>query len=79
LVPYEEGQALRRLQANEVGVIFIAMHGEFGEDGTVQGLRESVGIPYTGFGVLASALGMDKPRSLAMFREAGLSVPDFLR
>ena len=41
-------------------VVFIAMHGPFGEDGTVQGLLELTGFPYTGAGVLASALGMDK-------------------
>jgi len=57
--------------------VFIAMHGKYGEDGTVQGLLESLGIPYTGSGILASALGMDKPRSSAIFRDAGLNVPDF--
>jgi len=58
-------------------VIFIALHGAYGEDGTVQGLLETLGVPYTGSGVLASALGMDKPRSLAVFREAGLRAPEF--
>ena len=60
-----------------IDVAFIAMHGRFGEDGTVQALLETFGIPYTGSGVLASALGMDKPRSLLIFRQAGLSAPDF--
>jgi D-alanine-D-alanine ligase len=46
-------------------VVFIAMHGPFGEDGTVQGMLEMIGIPYTGAGVLASAIGMDK----SMFRK----------
>ncbi len=50
---------------NRADVVFIAMHGPFGEDGTVQGLLEMIGIPYTGAGVLASAIGMDK----AMFRK----------
>ncbi|MBI2637912.1 MAG: ATP-grasp domain-containing protein, partial [Candidatus Sungbacteria bacterium] len=60
-----------------IDAAFIAMHGRFGEDGTVQGFLEALRIPYTGSGVSASALGMDKPRSLAVFRQAGLLVPDF--
>ncbi len=76
LVPREESQALTEMRSGHVDVAFIAMHGEFGEDGTVQGLLESVGVPYTGSGVLASALGMDKPRSRVIFRAAGLRVPD---
>lgn len=58
-------------------VAFIAMHGTYGEDGRIQSLLELAGIPYTGSGVLASALGMDKPRASLAFREAGLLVPDF--
>jgi len=77
LVPHGEAQALHELQSGGVDVAFIAMHGEFGEDGTMQGLLEAVGIPYTGSGVLASALGMDKPRSRAVFQAAGLRVPDY--
>lgn len=53
------------LQQRQVDVAFIAMHGPYGEDGTIQGLLEIAGIPYTGSGVLASALGMDK----IMFRK----------
>ncbi len=45
---------------NKIDVVFIAMHGKFGEDGTIQGLLELTGIPYTGSGVAASAMGMDK-------------------
>ncbi len=59
-------------------VAFVAMHGVYGEDGTIQKLLEDEGILYTGSGVLASALGMDKPRSCAIFREAGLNVPEFV-
>ena len=51
---------------------FIALHGRFGEDGTVQGILEWLGIPYTGSGVLASALAMDKDKSKAVFAQAGL-------
>ena len=56
-------------------VVFNALHGPFGEDGTVQGLLEIMGLAYTHSGVLASALCMDKPRTKAVLREAGLPVP----
>jgi len=59
-------------------VVFIAMHGAYGEDGTIQGLLEALDIPYTGSGILASALAMDKPRASVIFREGGLNVPDFV-
>ncbi|MDH2918159.1 MAG: D-alanine--D-alanine ligase [Sideroxydans sp.] len=56
---------------------FIALHGRLGEDGTVQGALELLGIPYTGSGVLASALGMDKWRSKLVWQAAGLPIPKF--
>lgn len=59
-------------------VVFIALHGPKGEDGTVQGLLEMAGIPYTGSGVLASALGMDKHRSRQIFQKYGLVVPPYI-
>jgi D-alanine-D-alanine ligase len=52
--------------------VFIALHGRFGEDGTVQGVLEWLGIPYTGSGVLASALAMDKLRTKRMWEAEGL-------
>jgi D-alanine-D-alanine ligase len=52
--------------------VFIALHGRFGEDGTVQGVLEWLGIPYTGSGVLASALAMDKLRTKRMWAAEGL-------
>lgn len=58
-----------------IDIAFIAMHGPFGEDGSIQGLLEIYGIPYTGSGVLASALGMDKIYSRKMFTQKGLLVP----
>lgn len=58
-------------------LVFIAMHGEYGEDGTVQKILEKYKIPYTGSGVKASALGMDKAKSSALFKKAGLNVPPF--
>jgi D-alanine-D-alanine ligase len=56
---------------------FIALHGRHGEDGTIQGALELMRIPYTGSGVLASALGMDKFRTKLMWQAAGLKVPEF--
>ena len=50
--------------------VFIALHGRYGEDGTIQGALELVGIPYTGSGVLGSALAMDKWRTSSFGREA---------
>ena len=50
-------------QLDDVGFAFIALHGPGGEDGTLQGALEALGIPYTGSGVLGSALAMDKRRS----------------
>ncbi|MDD2775770.1 MAG: D-alanine--D-alanine ligase [Gallionella sp.] len=64
----------------ELGVsrVFIALHGRYGEDGTVQGALELLGIPYTGSGVMASALGMDKWRTKLVWQAAGLPIPDYL-
>ncbi len=56
---------------------FIALHGRHGEDGTIQGALEVMHIPYTGSGVLASALAMDKFRTKLMWQAAGLPVPAF--
>ncbi len=57
--------------------VFNALHGRFGEDGTVQGMLELLDLPYTGSGILASALCMDKARSGQVMAAAGLHVPDF--
>lgn len=78
MVAREEQGALEEIKGSQIDAAFIAMHGEFGEDGVIQGLLESAGIPYTGSGVLASALGMDKPRASAVFKNAGLLVPESL-
>jgi len=56
---------------------FIALHGRHGEDGTIQGALELMHIPYTGSGVMASALGMDKFRTKLLWQAAGLPVPDY--
>ena len=65
------------LSAEGVEVAFIALHGRFGEDGSVQGLLEMMGIPYTGSGVLASALAMNKVFSKVVFRSAGLTIAPY--
>ena len=57
---------------------FIALHGRHGEDGTIQGALEVMHIPYTGSGVLASALAMDKFRTKMLWRAAGLTIPDYV-
>jgi len=56
---------------------FIALHGRHGEDGTIQGALEVMHIPYTGSGVLASALAMDKFRTKLMWQATGLPVPEY--
>lgn len=57
--------------------VMIHLHGRGGEDGTVQGALEWMGIPYTGPGVMASSLGMDKLRTKLIWKALGLAVPDF--
>lgn len=66
-----------RLIEEKVEVAFLALHGGAGEDGSIQGLLEVMGIPYTGSGVLASALAMDKPASKKVFIYHGIPVPRF--
>ena len=57
---------------------FIMLHGRYGEDGTIQGALELMGIPYTGSGVMASAVGMDKWRTKLLWRSVGLPVPEYV-
>jgi D-alanine-D-alanine ligase len=65
------------LRDGEFDCVFNALHGRLGEDGGVQGMLELLGLPYTGSGVLASALCMDKSRANAVMAGAGLHIPDF--
>ena len=65
-----------RLVELSPSVVFNALHGRWGEDGCVQGMLEWLRIPYTHSGVLASALAMDKTRTKAVFRSAGIPVVD---
>jgi D-alanine-D-alanine ligase len=67
----------KRLEAAGVEVAFLALHGRYGEDGTIQGLLEIMGIPYTGSGVLASALGMNKVAAKKVVAGSGLPTPDY--
>ena len=62
----------------EIDFAFLSLHGKFGEDGCMQGLLELLGIPYTGPGVLASALGMDKHIQQRILQAAGIGVPESL-
>ena len=69
---------LERLIAGGFGRAFIALHGRGGEDGVIQGALETLGLPYTGSGVLGSALAMDKVRSKQVWVARGLPTPDFV-
>ncbi len=68
---------LADLKAEGFDRAFLILHGPFGEDGTVQGALEVMGLPYTGCGVMASAIGMDKLRSRLLWQALGLPVPQF--
>jgi D-alanine-D-alanine ligase len=65
------------LISGEFDRVFIALHGRLGEDGCMQGALEVLGMPYTGSGVMASALGMDKWRTKLLWRAAGLPTADW--
>lgn len=76
--PFEPGAAIDRLAAERPSpVVVIALHGPFGEDGTVQALLETADLAYTGSGVAASALGMDKALFKRMCRGLGLPLADW--
>ncbi len=68
---------LFELQSAGFDRVFIALHGRFGEDGTVQGALEVMGVPYTGSGVMASALAMDKWRTKLVWDASGIPTPRF--
>ena len=66
-----------RLTAARIDVVFNALHGRYGEDGCVQGLLEMMGIPYTGSGVCASAIGMDKIATKRIWQSLDLPTPEW--
>ncbi len=70
-------QGFEQLQAQRFTRVFIALHGRFGEDGTVQGALEVLGIPYTGSGVMASALAMDKWRTKLVWLASDIPTPAY--
>lgn len=70
-------RTLGDLIGGEFDRVFIALHGRYGEDGCMQGALELLGLPYTGSGVMASALGMDKWRTKLLWRAAGLPTADW--
>ena len=72
-----KAQDVVQLKALDFQTAFNTLHGTYGEDGTVQGLLEALGVPYTGCGVMASAIGMDKYRTKLVWQGLGLPVPEF--
>jgi D-alanine-D-alanine ligase len=70
-------RSLAELAAEKFDRVFIALHGRYGEDGSLQGALEQLGIPYTGPGVLASAIAMDKAMTKRIWLQQGLATPDF--
>ena len=72
------GNWLSTLLASDIDQVFIALHGGQGEDGTLQGALDLAGIDYTGSGVLASALAMDKWRSKLLWSAIGIKTPPFV-
>ena len=75
-VPIDVGPSLyKELQEQKIELAFLALHGPGGEDGAIQGFLETIGMPYTGCGVLASAMGMDKVTAKALLTQHGVPVP----
>ncbi len=75
-VPIDVGPTLYKdLQEHKIELAFLALHGPGGEDGAIQGFLETIGMPYTGCGVLASAMGMDKVTAKALLTQHGVPVP----
>ncbi len=77
---YDPATDLEKVAADaaKIDMAFILLHGPFGEDGTMQGFLDMLGIPYQGAGVLGSAMAMDKNIAKVMYRQAGLTVPDWV-
>lgn len=77
---YDPAKDLARLvrDAPRLDVAFILLHGRYGEDGTIQGLLDLIGLPYQGSGVLGSALAMDKQLAKTIYQEAGIPTPPWI-
>jgi len=77
--PFDPAErSIAELAAEKFDRVFIALHGRYGEDGTLQGVLEQLGIPYTGSGVMASSIGMDKVMTKRIWQSHGLPTPRFL-
>ena len=76
--PFDPAErSLGELEAEKFDRVFIALHGRYGEDGTIQGALEQIGLPYTGPGVMASAIAMDKVMTKRIWLGHGLPTPRF--
>ena len=73
-----EEDSITQLKKKKIDIVYIALHGRWGEDGTVQGMLEVANIPYTGSKVLASALAMNKLAAKRMFDAAGIPTPKYV-
>jgi D-alanine--D-alanine ligase len=74
-IDLKPGRFISELQEKNIDVVFNAIHGLYGEDGVLQGTLELLGIPYTGSGLMASAMAMDKGISKRLFLSAGIPTP----
>ena len=72
------GDFMGELKKQNVSVVFLALHGSFGEDGTVQRMLEEAGIVYTGSGIEASEVAFDKAKTQALLKKAAIKVPEFV-
>lgn len=78
IVDKEEGRILSVLLDSQIDVAFISLHGRLGEDGTIQSILEKAGIPYTGSGVAASRMAINKISSQNLFRQNGINIPEYI-
>ena len=77
VITSDRAEVKKLICAHNLGVVFVALHGEFGEDGRIQSILEDIGIVYTGSGPRGSLLAMDKVLSKNIFRKNNISTPDF--
>ncbi|GEC87720.1 D-alanine--D-alanine ligase [Brevibacillus brevis] len=75
IIVTQRADLITQIQQEGIDFALLALHGQYGEDGTVQGALETLGIPYTGSGVLASSLCMNKQLSKMLLKEAGIQTP----
>jgi len=72
------GDFLSVLKKDNISMVFLALHGTFGEDGTIQRMLEEEGVIYTGTGIEASGIAFDKSRTQTLFQKAGIQIPEFV-